>query len=98
MNWITHIIILVVFFLLDHLYWEYDGISLIRNFPRPVRFLGLQNQHIGAAVWWERTGKSYFFQGNFILNSCFYRTFIWYVLHLQHRSTWCSVIYSTVQY
>ncbi|XP_076818917.1 matrix metalloproteinase-14-like isoform X1 [Clavelina lepadiformis] len=51
----------IVFFK-DYQYWEYDGTTLLPGSPRHVRFLGLQNDHVGAAVWWERNGKTYFFQ------------------------------------
>lgn len=54
---------LTCFSSLGHMYWVYRGTKLQPRSPRHVRALGLQNDRIGAAVWWHRNGKSYFFKG-----------------------------------
>nr|CAB3263879.1 matrix metalloproteinase-14-like [Phallusia mammillata] len=55
----------LIYFFKGHMFWVYQGTKLLSNYPRHVRALGLQNEHIGAAVWWHRNGKSYFFKGEY---------------------------------
>ena len=53
-----------------YMHWKYEGKKLLDRYPKHVRYLGMQNLDITAAVWWQRNHKTYLFSSKYISVYC----------------------------
>ena len=52
-----------IFSFVGYIYWRYEGTTLLDR--KHIRYLGMQNLDITAAVWWKRNHKTYLFSSKF---------------------------------